>query len=590
MAQLRTFLALAPFLLAGPIAISVLGGFSTSGCEAYHNEAERLAYKKALDAEEAKLYPPTGVAGAGGMASTYTYIGAGYNPPDPTQCPNGQCRPDPGSRVVSADECKAAEEGLEFLPLPIWDFEDDRAIGYDDKDKDRLWDRSDLPDLDGDGRTDEGTGQFEERFALHGYTYGDDTTYNYYPFGWEPPSIPDPYGRCERKDNHVFHIAGGPFIEWGGGLGRSLRCMNTKNWSGTLAQDTIDAWRTAKGYNNPTSSFSENTSGAIYCHTGQSTGASAYITPACDTAESTSKIPGICPQRDRIYKASKGTTIEPPQDKALLGMAIDVSAWEGISFWARRGPNSQAGFRVLVGDKYTDDDISFMQYMIDPTAPRYCERMFECKCKNASRPCTAITEEEAKQINRSLNTAHTDLPPSDPAALANPPRSYWEDPNSYNLNPLKAGDKICWDRSVPNAIAIATRTQYCGETSCSHQSDSGKSLNVSRDPFIDDTTCQEYTFRGSIQTNVCYNPDSEIAGQKAPPEQSQVCGDHWMRSIDLTEDWAFYTVPFNTLLQQGWAKRTYMLDLTALTLARITWDRGYIDYYIDDVRFYRKKK
>ena len=41
---------------------------------------------------------------------------------------------------------------------------------------------------------------------------------------------------------------------------------------------------------------------------------------------------------------------------------VDVSGWEGISFWARRGPDSQVGFRVLVGDKYTDDDIAYLMY------------------------------------------------------------------------------------------------------------------------------------------------------------------------------------------------------------------------------------
>ena len=54
----------------------------------------------------------------------------------------------------------------------------------------------------------------------------------------------------------------------------------------------------------------------------------------------------------------------------------------GLSFWARRGPDSQAGFRVLVGDKYTDDDISYLMYRNDPTMPRYCERVRECGCLN----------------------------------------------------------------------------------------------------------------------------------------------------------------------------------------------------------------
>ena len=68
---------------------------------------------------------------------------------------------------------------------------------------------------------------------------------------------------------------------------------------------------------------------------------------------------------------------------------MDVSGWEGLSFWARRGPDSQAGFRVLIGDKYTDDDISYLMYRDDPKAKRFCERVRECGCLN-HRTCTAI--------------------------------------------------------------------------------------------------------------------------------------------------------------------------------------------------------
>ena len=55
------------------------------------------------------------------------------------------------------------------------------------------------------------------------------------------------------------------------------------------------------------------------------------------------------------------------QRSAQPSAMIDISGWEGISFWARRGPDSQAGFRVLVGDKYTDDDIAYLMYHDDPT-------------------------------------------------------------------------------------------------------------------------------------------------------------------------------------------------------------------------------
>jgi len=43
------------------------------------------------------------------------------------------------------------------------------------------------------------------------------------------------------------------------------------------------------------------------------------------------------------------------------------------------------------------------------------------------------------------------------------------------------------------------------------------------------------------------------------------------------------------MLQPGWAKRSAKLDLTAISVVRFTWDGGWIDFWIDEVRFYRRK-
>ena len=59
--------------------------------------------------------------------------------------------------------------------------------------------------------------------------------------------------------------------------------------------------------------------------------------------------------------------------------------------------------------------------------------------------------------------------------------------------------------------------------------------------------------------------------------------------MNLSNEWQFYTVPFNTMTQQGWAKRSDGLDLTTVSVVRFTWDGGWVDYWIDDVRFYRHR-
>src|SRR5690606_17813665 len=42
--------------------------------------------------------------------------------------------------------------------------------------------------------------------------------------------------------------------------------------------------------------------------------------------------------------------------------ARDMSQWEGVSFWARRGVESQGGIRVAAGDKYTEEDLAYVDY------------------------------------------------------------------------------------------------------------------------------------------------------------------------------------------------------------------------------------
>src|SRR5690606_41446453 len=70
-----------------------------------------------------------------------------------------------------------------------------------------------------------------------------------------------------------------------------------------------------------------------------------------------------CPQRDQAVIADGSDSARgaaPPEEEFLLGMTLDLTEWDGISFWARRSSNdAQGGFRVVLGDKHTDDDLSY---------------------------------------------------------------------------------------------------------------------------------------------------------------------------------------------------------------------------------------
>jgi hypothetical protein len=124
--------------------------------------------------------------------------------------------------------------------------------------------------------------------------------------------------------------------------------------------------------------------------------------------------------------------------------------------------------------------------------------------------------------------------------------------------------------------------QICAESACDFEYKGFP--DVGGDPQFEGRSCTEFSFRGSITADFCYDP-----GETPDPyEGNELCGDHWMHPVQLTTDWRFFKVPFNTLLQQGWAKESDFLDLTAASLIRFTFDRGWLDTYLDGVRFYRR--
>jgi hypothetical protein len=255
-------------------------------------------------------------------------------------------------------------------------------------------------------------------------------------------------------------------------------------------------------------------------------------------------------------------------DSILKGMTIDVSAWEGISFWARRGPNSQIGFRVAVGDKATDDDISYKQYMADSTKPRYCERVRECGCLD-HRQCLVLPESARPRIPAICSGNH-----------------------ATEQFPYFCGGQPAVEEAAGQVSSTGSGVQCntCNTSRCNDPYPAFPEDMV--DAQYNQRSCTQRTFRNGISSFFCWNapdPASGIAGDPPPAEPDQQCGDHWNRPVALTNDWRLYLVPFDSMLQQGFAKRSNKLDLTALSLVRFTWDGGWIDYWLDDVRFYRHK-
>jgi hypothetical protein len=584
---------------------------------------------------------------------------------------------------MTQPDCDNAEAGLEFLPLPIWDM----------------------------GTIVDSTGNNPKNIATGMYFYDDRTSPFRVPGSiWEPftevatsgvPPIsdngqvaaevpPNAVGRCGEdvsdkfspNVHHAIHVVGGPFIEWGGGMGRMLKCMNSDS---TGSAPELLPWL-------PSLNLNKYLCGARKSIISSKGTQDSYA--ACVTDFSTAPTPNpdldvmktVCPKRDQYYQTNKKA--DETDEPYLVGMALDMSQWDGIAFWARRSPNSQEGIRLAVADKYVDDDMSYLSYKYDKNRPRYCERKTVCSCPN-HKPCTSVqvvdnqydvdgnrlkwaaktsgdnsvrgkiavgadgrsllnmsgdpaTDASGKPLTLPDGTAptafegydkngepyETDVMPLvtrqfcfDPAVDPIPPvgtpysqvtdrayRNQWLTTFSdYDFTPCgqgsfcntaPAGNRSDYSFVPPNITdghpvqlpfpsSNATESpgfNYipCGDTACNEEYPSFQAV----DPQSYGRTCNDFAFEGSITYGYCYTPGAD----PNPAEGALSCGDYWMKSVNLSTDWELIKVPFNTLVQQGWAKRQYQFDLTALTDVRLEWDRGWLDVWISDVRFYRNKQ
>jgi hypothetical protein len=296
---------------------------------------------------------------------------------------------------------------------------------------------------------------------------------------------------------------------------------------------------------------------------------------------------------------------QSPTPATTENAVTDVSKWEGISFWARRGPDSQAGIRVLAGDSNTDDDIAYIMYRDDPTQPRNCERVRECACLN-HMDCQDF--DRVTQVRPVYNGACQPAHPA-PMAAGGPPATMSFCGPPFPLGGSSPGASTfvqcnsCGRPNVPGSPA--NPTNRCDEPWPAYDTDYPIPTGVATtdqanvmaqgDRQFLHKPCMPASYRNGVTSLFCYDPD---AGETVADTTEQ-CGDHWTTPVNLTTDWTtpvnltndwkFYTVPFNSMTQQGWAKKFPQLDVQHVSVMRFTWDGGFIDYYIDQVAFYRHK-
>jgi hypothetical protein len=438
---------------------------------------------------------------AGGFAGCQAFGGRPGGDPAPNAVHSfpaglpclGTCVPDPGSRPV---DCSAAS-GIETLPISRFD-QLDIVTGF--------------------------------RLAADFYAYSDGTAQTYDVFSTATSLGSEPTGyqpHTQEVDlcgpsNFALHVTGGyqpadtsqidaacpqfvpaagAYRGYGGGIGIAMQKLNDDNRGGPNLHGDPNG----------------------YCG-----------------ANSPDPRPDVCPPADAEY--------------AVGVAALDVSAYDGVSFWARRGPNGQEAVGVTVGDKFTDDDLSFLTYMNDPAAPRHCERVRQCACSNL-KPC---------------------LFESPPPSCA-PPLVVAPDAGAFPFYCMPL------DRVLYQSINGGGSNLNCDVAECNVPYPAYPAFP---DPAFNNRPCTPYAWANGVGSSYCFDP----ATDPLPADPTQQCGDHWMKMVDLDTDWHFYKIAFTDLRQQGFGKKSEQLDLHSVSVVRFTWTAGWIDYFIDDVGFYRNPR
>jgi hypothetical protein len=312
------------------------------------------------------------------------------------------------------------------------------------------------------------------------------------PWGLPAEKVPGP--SCDGTPNQwVLHFRGGLFRKWGAGISHAFT-------------DPLGQYRAS-----PSDACSDPN--ADFCP--------APIAP--DALVDSAGIPTHAANGDEYLQSHD---------------FFDVSKYDGIAFWARRGPEGSASSFVILTDKFTSSRLAFENQ-------KYCRRIRECHTRCLSgAPCS----------------------PDDPAS-----------PNPiYRCFDPKQGPLP----SIPIESQLELMYPRCGPSACT-------SPNSYQDRDFDGKQCTPFTFPAADESGeYCWNPGQDLP----PPSRDDRCQDGWQTSVELTPEWKLYTLPWSQFGQVGFGKKAPYMDLKSLDTIAFGAQMGWADVYFDNVTLYRRKK
>jgi hypothetical protein len=212
----------------------------------------------------------------------------------------------------------------------------------------------------------------------------------------------------------------------------------------------------------------------------------------------------------------------------------DVSGFDGVAFWARRGPEGQGSLTMIIDDKHSSEDLNREN-------EKYCRRLIKCRTHCANRqPCSPVDDRDPNSLFRCYDPLENDIP--------------------LGL------DEALLDEIYPR----------CGRSACTFPTTYPDVDNEGKE-------CRPYTFHTHLSGEYCFNK-----GDPAPPDTGERCGDGYARTVTLSTDWKFFKLPFKELRQEGYGKVSPYFDLTSVSNIAFVVPAGWADFFLDNVTFYRE--
>jgi hypothetical protein len=337
------------------------------------------------------------------------------------------------------------------------------------------------------------------KFSFH--TPGDFTWYGITNLGaaWGLPAERFPGPSCDGTPNEwALHYRGGLFRRWGGGISHAF--TDPDGWYRPSTRD-------------------------VPCHDGNGNPVDLCPPPLAPNAKlDTAGLPTATPV---------GSELAQSHDF----FDVTVGGYDGVAFWARRGPEGFDRVQVILTDKFTSARLARENQT-------FCRRVREChtRCLSGS-PCSPENPNDPSSIHRCYDPAQGPLP----------------------------------------AIMIESQMDQmyprCGPSACT-------SPTTYADRDFDGKQCRPYAYPASEESGeYCWSP-----GDPPPPSRDERCQDGWLASVELTPNWKFHAIPFEKFSQAGFGKRAPYLDLHSLDTLAFGAPMGWADFYIDNVTLYRNKK